>query len=125
MIRQNLMDKDYCNRIGLAVIYALEGVQGLPSDAILLASEDTLEDIKDKAFVAYRDHQDVIHVGGISLTKNNIILHSLSSGIQDKVLPRKEIKRCDQIYTIDFRDNALALEKARLNNLLGDLCPLQ
>ena len=125
MIRHNLMDKNYFDKIGVATTYALEGVQGLPSDAILLASEDTWEDIKDKDFVAYRDHQDVIHVGSINFTEKNIILHNLSSGIPDKVLPRKEIKRCDWIHTIDFRDNALALEKASLNNLLGDLCPLQ
>ena len=54
MVRHNLMDMDYCAKIGLAIDYALEGCPGLSSGAILFASEGSWEDIKDKDFVAYR-----------------------------------------------------------------------
>lgn len=129
MIKHYLMDLEIFNKIGLAPAYALEGCPGWSDDALLVAEEETSEEIKEGALVAYRDHQDVIHVGGISFTENNITLHALFPGIPDKILPRKEIKRCDRIRNVDFRGGALKLQTAELKmflkNLLGDLCPFQ
>lgn len=129
MVKHYLMDLEIFDEIGLAPVYALEGCPGWSSDAILVAGQETGDEIKEGALVAYSDHQDVIHVGGISFNKNNIILRGLFPGIPDKILPRKEIKRCDRICTADFRDDALKLQAAELKtflkDFLGDLCPLQ
>ena len=129
MVKHYLMDLEIFNEIGLAPVYALEGCPGWSSDAILVAEEETWEGIKKGSLVAYSDHQDVIHVGSISFTENNIILHGLFPGIPDKVFPRDELKRCDRIRTADFRYDALKRQTAELKmflkNFLGDLCPFQ
>jgi len=129
VVKHYLMDLEIFDEIGLAPVYALEGCPGWSSDALLIAEQGAPEEIKENSLVAYRDHQDGIHVGSISFTENNIILHSLFPGIPDKILPRDEIKRCDRIRTTDFRHDALSLQTAELKmflkNFLGDLCPFQ
>ncbi|MCK9374766.1 MAG: hypothetical protein M0P73_01305 [Syntrophobacterales bacterium] len=128
MVKHYLMDLDYFTKIGVAPVYALEGCSGFPN-AVLVAEEETWKSIEDGDHVAYHEDRDVIHTGFISFAGDNIILHSFSPDLPDKVLSHDEIKRCDRIRTADFRDDALKLQTAELKmflkNFLGDLCPLQ
>jgi hypothetical protein len=124
---QYLMDLDDFARLGLAPVYGLEGCPGWPRGSLLVAQEQTWEDIQDNDQVAYREPQGAVHTGCISFTESNIILHG-QPGIPDKVLPRDEIQRCDRIRGADFRDDALKLQMAELKmflkNFLGDDYPL-
>lgn len=122
-----LMDLDDFAKLGLAPVYGLEGCPGWPSKSLLVAQEQTWEDIQEGDQVVYRDRQGAVHTGCISFTESNIILHG-QPGIPDKTLPRGEIERCDRIRTADFRDDALKLRTAELQrvlkNFLGDHYPL-
>ena len=125
-----LMDLDDFEKLEMTPVYALalEGCPGWPRNTLLVAAQGTWEDIKDGDQVVYRERQGAVHLGSISFTENNIILHDLFPGIPDKILPRGEIERCDRIRSANFRHDALAFEKAALKtflkNFLGDHYPL-
>ena len=118
MIKHYLMDLDDFEQLEMEPVYGLEGCPGWPPRGLLVAQEETWEDIQEDDQVAYREPGGAVHTGCISFTESNIILHG-QPGIPDKVLPRDQIQRCDRIRSANFRDDALALEKAAWYMNLG------
>lgn len=73
----------------------------LPGSTIV-AQKETSDTIRDGTMVVYVDPEGMTQVRQIFIKSTTIILHSLTQGVEDIVLPRKYLASCDRILRQEY-----------------------
>ncbi|MFZ5450932.1 MAG: hypothetical protein ACOZF2_03505 [Thermodesulfobacteriota bacterium] len=85
---------------------------GWPLGATAIVMTGTSKKIKDHDLVVYFDHQAAAHIGRIIFAEKKIILNTNIMApdmfpTQPIVFPCKEIKRCDLVVMISYREEGV------------------
>lgn len=67
--------------------------------SIIVAQKETWDTIKNETYVVYCDPQGKTQIRQIFMQEQTIILHSLTQGVPDLVLPKIYLRSCDRILS--------------------------